>query len=99
MRIDTPGNSARKISSLCKAAILLSLFSILLSVPTYAQEPDSEESGDEIIARDLYFTMKRAGGPGYSIPQDAYARAAKERVRLEQTINLSNNLFSATWAS
>src|SRR5437773_12569766 len=43
--------------------------------------------------------MKRAGGPGHSIPQDAYARAVQERLRLEQTIDHSDNLMSTTWTS
>ncbi|MEK7248831.1 MAG: hypothetical protein AAB209_00270, partial [Bacteroidota bacterium] len=41
-----------------------------------------EESGEEVLARERYLYEHRAGGPGKTIPIDAYARAVQQHLAL-----------------
>ncbi len=83
-----------------RALVLLAILCTFTPLPGYAQESEDEgESGEEIIARELFLNMRRAGGPERSIPQDAYANAVRERHRLEHTIDLTSNPRSTSWTS
>ena len=55
-------------------------------------DPDEEgqESGEEILARERFFYVRRAGGPGKVLPEDAFARAVREKRVLEQALKGSN---------
>ncbi len=65
-----------------------------------AQEEDGEESGEEILARERYFYERRAGGPGMTVPEDAYARSVAERDRLVESLKGSNTaLAGGNWVS
>ncbi len=46
-----------------------------------------EESGEEILARERYLYEHRAGGPGKTIPIDAYARAVQQHLALPKDRN------------
>lgn len=83
------------------AFVLLAVFFSFTPLAGYAQESEDEgeESGEEIIARELFLNMRRAGGPERNIPQDAYANAVRERRQLEHTIDLTLNPRSTSWTS
>ena len=87
--------------SLLRTSVLFAIFLSFTLVSGYAQDSEDEdaESGEEIIARELFLNMRRAGGPERSIPQDAYANAVRERRRLEHTINLTLSPSSTSWTS
>ena len=54
---------------------VLSIFTMVLLAftPFAARGQEGEESSEEIIARQEYMTNLRAGGPGRTLPPDAYA--------------------------
>ncbi|MBI3766548.1 MAG: hypothetical protein HY277_08630, partial [Ignavibacteriales bacterium] len=61
-----------------------------------------EESGDEILARERFFYTRRAGGPGKTIPDDAYAKAVAQAMPLLSKDRTGSRAISATvpsWVS
>ncbi|MBM2840969.1 MAG: hypothetical protein HW412_1497 [Bacteroidetes bacterium] len=101
MRLDVPSNVGylNRRAVLAGIAFFVAVFSlIVLTVHTEESEVD-EESGQEIIERDLFLSMKRAGGPGHSIPTDAYANAVRERLQLEKSSELTLSPNATSWTS
>jgi photosystem II stability/assembly factor-like uncharacterized protein len=59
-----------------------------------------EESGDEIMEREVFFHLKRAGGPDKTIPSGAYESARQQSVRMQKDRNLFSVLTSGSnWVS
>ncbi len=78
------------------------LFILFLAPTTFllGQASDSEESGEDIIGRELFMHMRRAGGPGRSIPENVYANAVVERQHLDAvTAGLRSVMEVAAWQS
>src|SRR6185436_2809741 len=50
--------------------------------PARPPEADEEETGESILEREKFYYMRRAGGPGKTIPEGAYERAAAQHQAL-----------------
>ena len=85
--------------------ITLLAFLIFLSfiiVPdSFSQENSEEnETSETILQREQYRLERRAGGPGKTVPFDAYEKAVVEMRNLPEDRNLPNSLTSTTgWQS
>jgi hypothetical protein len=67
---------------------------------SFAQDPHEEESGDEVMRRELYLHEKRSGGPGRTIPAGAYERSFEEKRRMEAGQQMEGRSFPlAPWTS
>jgi photosystem II stability/assembly factor-like uncharacterized protein len=83
---------------------IISLFSFS---PIYGQEDNfgsptliEGESGEEIMAREQFIYMRRAGGPGMVIPVDAYTNALVQKSLLPEDRLLPNSPTSTvSWVS
>src|ERR1700690_2055100 len=65
-----------------------------------SNEFETEETGEEIVARELFFQMRRAGGPGKSMPAKGYETAMQQSVRLKKDRDLPSSLTAANnWVS
>lgn len=97
--------------SRCRTLVVLFILFITSTTLLVGQEIDSEESGEDIVGRELFMHMRRAGGPGRSIPENAYANAVVDRLRLDaeaaerrsamnvsawQTVNPSGMFYART---
>lgn len=91
-------------SVLCAALMVLSQ-----ADPARAQQkPGSQESlfgdresGEEILAREQFFHTRRAGGPGKTVPADAYVRAIDQAARVPKSRlrTVSGTSSGADWVS
>src|SRR2546426_1244450 len=62
--------------------------------------PSTEESGENIMAREMFFHMRRAGGPEKLIPPNGYEAALVQSQRVQRDRNLLTSSTSATnWVS
>ena len=62
--------------------------------------PSTEESGENIVAREMFFHMRRAGGPDKLIPPDGYEAAMLQSQRVQKDRNLLTRSTAATnWVS
>ncbi len=67
-----------------------------------SQQPANEdqESGDEIMKREAFFHLRRAGGPGKSIPPGGYEAARQQTVVLNKQKNaLSVMTSGSSWVN
>ncbi|MFI5251924.1 MAG: choice-of-anchor D domain-containing protein [Bacteroidota bacterium] len=64
-----------------------------VNVPSSSGTISSEESGDEIMDREMFFHLRRAGGPGKTIPEGAYEAASQQARRTRKDRDV---LFSPT---
>jgi photosystem II stability/assembly factor-like uncharacterized protein len=63
-------------------------------------EEHEEESGEEIMAREQFYYMRRAGGPGKVIPRSGYTSAIEDVSRLEASTTKMRSIFAGTsWIS
>src|SRR5437867_8060286 len=61
---------------------------------------NQEESGESILAREKFFYTRRAGGPGKTIPENAYQEALAEHARLVKSQRGSRiNGILPSWTS
>lgn len=67
---------------LCLTLILAPCAFGQTSSATRSQQPDDEETGESILARERYFYTRRAGGPGKVIPEDAQQQALTQHAQL-----------------
>ena len=76
---------------------VLSIFTMVLLAftPFAARGQEGEESSEEIIARQEYMTTLRAGGPGRTLPPDAYAGMVAQHV----LVTPDTRIFGSTTAS
>jgi photosystem II stability/assembly factor-like uncharacterized protein len=83
--------------------LLLMLFPTEGTLRSQEKGEYSEESGEtpeSIIARDLYFSVRRAGGPGLVLPADAYEKAVYQQSLLPKDENILNSITSTvSWVS
>ena len=64
------------------------------------QNFDSEESGDEIAARELFFHLRRAGGEGKAIPAGAYEFGSQQLSQMKRDRNSkSESAVLSAWTS
>src|SRR6267143_1882596 len=62
--------------------------------------PSTEESGENIMAREMFFHMRRAGGPDKLIPPSGYEAALLQSKRVQKDRNLLTSSTAATnWVS
>jgi len=76
---------------------VLSIFTMVLLAftPFAARGQEGEESPEEIIARQEYMMNLRAGGPGRTIPPDAYAQMVAQHLQ----VTPDTRIFGSTTAS
>jgi len=86
--------------------ILLILFFLMFAYQAkycFAQEEDyllENESSEEILAREQFILMRRAGGPGMTIPFDAYSKALIQKSNIIEDRRVPNSKTSTTnWVS
>jgi photosystem II stability/assembly factor-like uncharacterized protein len=87
---------------------ILFYLSLVLSIASYGQLTNSTsqsgvvsaESGEEILERESFYNMRRAGGPGKLIPDGSYENAMAQSRRMEKDKNTLNSLTALTnWVS
>ena len=59
-------------------------------------ELEENENGEEIMAREEFILMKRAGGPGMVMPQDAYSNAILQKNKMIEDRNVQFSPTSTT---
>jgi photosystem II stability/assembly factor-like uncharacterized protein len=82
--------------------LIIIVLSISLPIIAYSQEETfgENETGEEILAREQFILMRRAGGPGKILPQDAYSNAIKQKNNLPYDKNiLSSPTRLTNWIS
>lgn len=87
--------------------LLVFIFSLILSFNfnikiVFAQEETifENETGEEILAREQFITMRRAGGPGKVLPPNAYSDALVQKSKMTEDRNVPNSPTSLTnWIS
>lgn len=69
-------------------------------VPISADSVVDDESGEELIAREMFFNTRRAGGPGKPIPAGAYEAAVQQLQQTQKDRNVLRSPTAATsWVS
>ena len=59
-----------------------------------------EDESEEVLERQKYFAMRRAGGLGKHVPPNAYAAAVKQAARVPNTRDFFSNPFSGiSWVN
>lgn len=90
------------ISALFSAFLLYLLIS---SSPASAQDKtgeffENQETGEEIFLREQFIYMRRAGGPGMTIPPGAYQRALYQKSLLPEDRNIQGSpTATVNWIS
>ena len=75
--------------------VLAILAMFLIAYAPFVARGQEGESPEEIIAREQYMMDLRAGGPGLSIPPDAYARLVAQHI----LVTPDASVFGSTTAS
>ena len=81
---------------------VLSIFTMVLLAftPFAARGQEGEESPEEIIARQEYMMNLRAGGPGRTIPPDAYAQMVAQHLQVTPDTRIFGSTTALTnWTS
>jgi photosystem II stability/assembly factor-like uncharacterized protein len=94
-------------TNLTKTCVIFASFITILSIsPSLAQEdfgisPFMEgESGEEIMAREQFVYMRRAGGPGLVIPENAYPNALIQKSLMPRDGNDPTSITgTVSWVS
>ena len=87
--------------------IVAIIYSVLLSFTisvkfcySQVESVDENESGEEILAREQFILMRRAGGPDKVLPPDAYADALIQKSKMPEDRNNPNSPTRLTsWVS
>ena len=88
-----PGKALLSLQS-CVALILLLFFA------PAAPGQDDDESPEEIIARQEYMMALRAGGPGRTVPPDAYAASVARHLQMTRDdLTFGSATGTITWKS
>lgn len=67
----------------------------------FSQNNDEEnESGESILQREQFISERRAGGPGKTLPADAYEKAVKQKMLITEDKNIPGSMTATTnWVS
>ena len=77
---------------------ILAMF--LLALAPFSARGQEGESPEEIIAREQYMMALRAGGPGKTLPPDAYARMVAQHVLVTPDVSMFGSTTASTnWTS
>ncbi|MFI5144811.1 MAG: T9SS type A sorting domain-containing protein [Ignavibacteria bacterium] len=84
------------------ALIVFSLSSFFFHQAAYAQDNSNPKllSPEDLKSRDNYYYTRRAGGPGLTIPENAFDNAVRQMYLLPQDKNIPNSVTSTiSWVA
>lgn len=89
------------IKSHTVACIAILIMIVLFPVMGFAQNNfEEEESGEEVLERESFLRLRRAGGENKQIPADAYELALQQVPRLKKDRDVPNSITaSGSWVN